>query len=116
MSPSLNQPITVQRTQPENIERYYKIQVRAWTNIDPAELTLRQIAELVDSGRGVLTAVEVAKIADGLTAIDDVEVRETFENIRAAERVLQNVKTLPVPLRERLQSALQADSRSSVAA
>jgi hypothetical protein len=64
----------------------------------------------------VLTAIEVVKIADDLNAVDDSEVRETFENIRAAERLLRNVKSLPSPLRERLQSALISDARTSAAA
>jgi DNA repair exonuclease SbcCD nuclease subunit len=95
---------------------YYKLQIRAWTPIDPAHLTLRQLAELVDSGAAVLTATEVIKVADSITAIDDSEVRETFENLRAAERVVRNMKALPTAVRERLQSALSHDSRSSAAA
>jgi hypothetical protein len=95
---------------------YYKLQIRAWTPLDPAHLTLKQIAELVDSGAAILTATEVIKVADGIAAIDDTEVREAFENIRAAERIARNVKALPVAVRERLQSALSQDSRSSVAA
>jgi hypothetical protein len=102
--------------QVEKGEPYYKLQIRAWTAIDPTQLTLRQIAELVDSGAGVLTAVEVIKVAEGLSSVDDNEVREAFENMRAAERVLRNMKVLPAALRERLQSALRGDSRSSLAA
>jgi hypothetical protein len=85
-------------------------------SVDPADANLKQLAELVEHGAGVLTAVEVMKVADGVGSIDDPEVRESFENIRAAERVLRNAKALPSPLREKLQSALGAESRSSVAA
>jgi hypothetical protein len=58
----------------------------------------------------------VVKVADDLDAVDDIEVREAFENIRAAERLLRNVKSLPSPLRERLQTALIADARTTAAA
>lgn len=101
---------------PARTDRYYKVQIRAWTNVDPADADLKQLAEIVDHGAGVLTAIEVTKIVDGVGAIDDPEVRESFENIRAAERILRNPKALPSTLREKLQSALGAESHSSVAA
>jgi hypothetical protein len=116
MSLPLNEQLASSRMQADKANRFYKVQVRAWTTVDPAEFTLKQIAESIDAGAGVLTAVEVVKIADNLNAVDDIEVRETFENIRAAERVLRNVKSLPSPLRERLQSALNPDARTSAAA
>jgi len=116
MTLPLNEQLASPRIQADKAKRYYKVQVRAWTTVDPGEFTLKQIAESIDAGIGVLTAVEVVKVADDLNAVDDVEVRDTFENIRAAERVLRNLKSLPSPLRERLQSALTSDSRTSAAA
>lgn len=115
MNLQLNDKPTFSST-PEKAERYYKVQIRAWTSLDPADANLKQLAEFVEQGAGVLTAVEVMKVADGLGAIDDPEVRDSFENIRAAERILRNAKALPRPLREKLQSALGAESHSSAAA
>jgi hypothetical protein len=118
MTLPINEQLASSRKQVEKTDRYYKLQVRAWTNMDPSDLTLSQLAESVEAGKGVLTAIEIVKVADEVTAIDDPEVRETFENIRAAERVLQNAKALPTPLREKLQSALALahDSHTSAAA
>ena len=116
MTLPFNEQLASSRMQADNGNRYYKVQVRAWTTVDPGEFTLKQIAESIDAGSGVLTAIEVVKVADELEAVDDIEVRETFENIRAAERVLRNARSLPSPLRERLQAALLTDARTSRAA
>jgi hypothetical protein len=116
MTLPFNEQLASSRMQADKANRYYKVQVRAWTITDPAEFTLKEIAESIDAGAGVLTAVEVVKVVDDLDAVDDVEVRETFENIRAAERLLRNIKSLPSPLRERLQTALISDVRTSAAA
>jgi hypothetical protein len=104
------------RMQSERATRYYKVQVRAWTTIDPGQFNLKQIAEAVDAGLGVLTALEVVKVAEELNGVDDTEVREVFESIRAVERIVKNMQSLPLPVRQRLQSALTADARTSAAA
>jgi hypothetical protein len=116
----MTKPITEQlasaRMQSDRPARYYKVQVRAWTSVDPGQFSLKEIAEAIDSGLGVLTALEVVKVAEDLNGVDDAEIRELFENIRAAERIVKNVQSLPLPLRQRLQSALTADARTSAAA
>lgn len=112
----VNEQLASSRLQAEKANRYYKLQVRAWTSVDPGEFTLKQLAEFIDAGNGVLTAIEVVKVAEDLSTVDDLEVRETFENIRAAERVLRNVRALPSPLRDRLQTALSSDAKTSAAA
>jgi hypothetical protein len=116
MTLHLNEQPTPSAKQVGKADPYYKLQIRVWTPLDPAHLTLAQIAELVDSGAAVLTATEVIKVADGITAIDDSEVRETFETLRAAERIVRNMKALPAAVRDKLRSALGQDSRSSAAA
>lgn len=116
MSLPITEQLTSLRTQSERQTRYYKVQLRAWTSFDPGQLSLKEIAEAVDSGLGALTALEVVKVAEDLNGVDDAEVREVFENIQAAERILNNVQALPLPLRERLQSALTSEARTSAAA
>ena len=66
----------------------------------------------------LLTALEVSKVVDDLDGIDDPEVRKSFENIVAAERILQNLSDLPNALRERLSAALteEKNARGGVAA
>jgi hypothetical protein len=114
-SPSAEKHVPA-RTQSDRPTRYYKVQLRAWTSVDPGQCSLKEIVEAVDSGLGALTALEVVKVAEDLSGVDDAEVREVFENIHAAERILNNVQSLPLPLRERLQSALTAEGRTSAAA
>lgn len=113
---TINELRVPSNTQPGKSTAYYKVQMRAWTNVDPDKLTLKQLAEFIEAGRGVLTAIEVVKVADDLNAVDDIEVRETFQSIRAAERILDNVDALPLPLRQKLQSALTSKSGNAAVA
>lgn len=96
-----------------NSRRYYRLQIRAWTGFDPSKMELADIAAEIDRGTAFLTAIEVSKVVDDVAGIDDPEVRKSFENILAAERVLQNVGELPKALRDRLAAALNADEKSA---
>ncbi len=93
--------------------RYYRVQIRAWTGFDPSRVELGVIAAEIDRGTAFLTAIEVSKVADDLNGIDDPEVRKSFENIVAAERILQNMADLPKALRDRLSAALSAEEKST---
>lgn len=90
-------------------QRFFKLQMRAWTNFDASRMELSEIAERIERGLGFLTAIEVMKVAEDVSAIDDAEVRQSFEIVIAAERILQNVTELPKPLRERLYTALSKE-------
>lgn len=87
-------------------KRYYKIQLRAWASFDPSTMDLLEIAHLIERGEGLVTAIEVVKTADGINAIDDVDVRERFESIEAVQRVMANIGDIPKPLLQKLYSAL----------
>jgi hypothetical protein len=82
--------------------RYHKVQIKAWTDFDPTTLDLKQMADLIERGHGAITAIEVVKIADSLAAVDDIEVRERFETLRAVDHVMQNVDAIPKALLEKL--------------
>src|SRR4051794_35290689 len=88
------------------LRRYYRVQIRTWTSFDPSRMELAEIASEIERGTAFLTALEVSKVVDDLDGIDDPEVRKSFENIVAAERILQNLAELPKALRERLSAAL----------
>jgi hypothetical protein len=93
----------------EQAKKYTNFQIRGWTNFDPTDKTLAEIAEGVDKGGGFLTLIEVLKVEDDLASIGDEEVRECFENILAAKRLIQNVHELPKKLIEELRSALKTE-------
>ena len=86
--------------------KYYKIQVRGWTDFDPLDKKLPEIADAIERGGGVLTAVEVLDIKDDLSAITDNLVRECFQNILAARTVLRSIGELPPSVVEDLRAAL----------
>jgi hypothetical protein len=88
--------------------RYFKLQIRAWTDFDPMDKNLSEITEAIERGGGLLTAIEVLTVEEDLAAISDQEVREGFENILAARRVLRSVGELPKKLVEDLRAALKA--------
>lgn len=96
-------------------QRYFKVQMRAWTNFDPINKTMSEIAELIEQGNGFLTMVEVLEVEDSLASLPDEEVREGFENILAAKRLMNAVNNLPAKLKEELRSALDksADAEAS---
>jgi hypothetical protein len=88
--------------------KYFKVQIRAWTDFDPMDKKLPEITEAIERGGGVLTAIEVLKVEEDLAAIGDNDVREGFINILAARRVLFSMGELPKSLVEELRSALNA--------
>jgi len=107
MAQSTEQFFSTTRPEPQ---RYYKVQMKAWTTSDPSKMDLRELVEHIERGTGILTVIEVVKVADDLNGVDDVEVREQFENVRAVERIVRNIDGLPKSLRERLHAALAAES------
>src|SRR5438445_12407817 len=88
--------------------RYFKVQIRAWTDFDPMDKKLPEITEAIERGGGLLTAIEVLEVEDDLAAISDNEVKEGFQNILAARRVLRSIGELPKSLMEDLASVLNA--------
>jgi hypothetical protein len=107
----MTEPIKVPQTNQSNqpSEKYFSFQIRGWTNFDPMQKTLSRIAEEIEDGSGFLTHVQVLRTEDNLTAIDDEEVRECFENVLAAKRLIQNAHELPKRLFDELRSVLQND-------
>jgi hypothetical protein len=93
----------------EQSQRYFSFQIKGWTNFDPTDNTLVEIAEAIEQGGGFLTLIENLKVEDNLASIADEEVRECFENILAAKRLVQNVHELPKKLIEELRSALKTE-------
>jgi hypothetical protein len=87
------------------LKKYFKLQLKAWTNFDPTDKRLSEIAQAIESGAGFVTVMEVTQVTE-LKEIGDGEVRERFESIAAAEKVLQNLDKLPKAVREQLYSAL----------
>jgi len=71
--------------------------------------TLAKIAEDIEQGGGFLTLVEVLQVEDDLASIGDEEVRECFQTVLAAKRLIRNVHELPKTLIEELRSALKTE-------
>jgi hypothetical protein len=93
--------------------KYSKFQIKGWLNFDPTGKTLGQIAEGIEEGDGFLTLVEVLKVENDVAKIGDEEVRECFENILAAKRLVHNVDVLPKKLVDELRSALNNEDRGA---
>src|SRR2546429_4120906 len=93
--------------------KYFKIQVRGWTDFDPLDKKLPEIADAIERGGGFLTAIEVLDTKDDVSAINDNVVRKGFENILAARRVLQSIGELPTSLVEDLRAALNAPAETA---
>lgn len=93
--------------------QYYKIQVLGWTDFDPMDKKLPEIADAIERGGGVLTAVEVLDKKDDLSAISDNLVREGFQNILAARRVLSSIGELPPSVVEDLRAALNRPAETA---
>ncbi|HEV2731796.1 MAG TPA: hypothetical protein VGV15_17330 [Terriglobales bacterium] len=105
----LNIPKTPQNSGiPAQGGKYFKLQIRAWTDFDPMEKNLSEITEAIERGCGLLTAIEVLTVEEDLAAITDKDVRDGFQNILAARRVLRSVGELPKKLVEDLRAALKA--------
>ena len=88
------------------LQKYYKIQVKAWTAFDPADMELGEIAARIQLGSGVITAIEVTRVANELGSIDDESVRNQFQMLIAIEQIIQNAAGLPPSIRNRLIEAL----------
>ena len=95
-------------------QRYFKVQMRAWTNFDPINKSLAEIAELIEKGNGFLTMVEVLEVENSLESVPDEEVRNAFENILAAKRLMAAANNLPAKLKEELRSALDKSTDAEV--
>jgi hypothetical protein len=109
-------PLRVVSPQPptassESPQKYFKIQVMAWTAFDPKDMKLGEIAARIQLGAGVLTAIEVARVANNVEAIDDAEVRHQFQMLIAVEQLIRNAAALPRSIRDRLVEALANVSR-----
>ena len=94
---------------PDLSEKYFSFQVKGWTNFDPTDKTLAKVAEGVEQGDGFVTLVEVLKVESELAGIDDLEVRECFENLLAAKRLIQKFNELPARLKAELRAALKTE-------
>jgi len=105
MSETLKVPATNQNN--EQSKKYFSFQIKGWTNFDPMDKTLTRVAERIEQGDGFLTLVEVLRVEDEVASIDDEEVRECFENLLAAKRLIQNVNELPAKVKEELFAALK---------
>jgi hypothetical protein len=96
---------------PQNVQ-FYKVQIKGWIDFDPTGRALRDVAQAIDSGSGVMTAMEVSQVANGVSEINDPEVRERFADIAAVNRILENVDGLPGSLKEKLERALKAEPQA----
>jgi hypothetical protein len=105
MSETLKVPQTHQSH--EQSEKYFSFQIKGWANFDPVNETLAKVAEGIEQGNGFLTLIEVLRVEDEVASIEDEEVRECFENLLAARRLIQNVNELPAKVKEELRVALQ---------
>ena len=93
-------------------EKYFSFHIKGWTNFDPMNTTLAQVAERIERGDGFLTLVEVLKVEENASMIDDAEAKKWFENILAAKRLIQNVNELPAKIREDLRAALKSEEEA----
>ncbi len=107
MSQTLSAPAKNQTSEPS--EKYFSFQIQGWTNFNPMDKTLAKIAEGIEQGGGFLTLVEVLQVEDDLASIGDEEVRECFQTVLAAKRLIRNVHELPKTLIEELRSALKTE-------
>jgi hypothetical protein len=87
-------------------DTYFKVQIRFWTKFDPRNAELIELARAVEEGTALVSAMEVTRVASEVNEIDDPDVREQFENVAAAERILHNVEHLSSAVREKLRAAL----------
>src|SRR5437868_1520158 len=103
--PHTGQPLSTS-TSLESIQsrKYFKLQLKAWTKFDPAQEDLSAIANAIQNGEGFVTVMEVTQVNE-LNEITDPEVRERFESLEAAEKILHNLDKLPNSVREQLYSA-----------
>src|SRR5437879_12852194 len=55
------------------VKKYFKLQIKAWTNFDPTDKRLSEIAQAIESGAGFVTVMEVTQITS-LKEIGEGEV------------------------------------------
>ena len=104
--PDKIQNIAAAAVQSAETDRYYKVQIKAWTKFDPTNAELMEIAQAVERGAALLTSIEVTRVANDVKDIDDPDVREQFEIVAAAERLVHKVEDLPKSLRDKLKEVL----------
>jgi hypothetical protein len=113
--PHTGQPLpTSTSLEPMQSRKYFKLQLKAWTNFDPAQEDLTAIADAIRKAEGFITVMEVTEVS-GLKEITDPEVRERFASVEAAEKILQNLDKLPTSVREQLYSALATQRPTAIA-
>src|SRR6266705_1642593 len=95
--------------------KYFKIQLRAWTNFDPTDMELAEIAAAIEKGSGFVSMIEVTRVAPTLAEIDDPEIRRRFAIVHAAQRLVENIHELPKSLQEKLYAALERSAEQSAA-
>jgi hypothetical protein len=100
---------TLVTPQQEQGEKYFSFQIKGWTNFDPMNKTLANIAAGIEEANGFLIGVEVLKVEDDLASIEDDGARECFANTLAAKRLLRNVQALPKSVVGDLRSALKTE-------
>jgi hypothetical protein len=96
------------------VEKYFSFHIKGWTNFDPMNTTLAQVAERIERGDGFLTLVEVLRVEEKASFIDDEEAKKWFENLLAAKRLIQNMSELPANVREDLRVALKEQNEEVV--
>lgn len=107
MSETLRVPATNQSS--EQNEKYFSFQIKGWTNFDPMDKKLGEVAEGIEQGNGFLTLVEVLRVEEKLTSIDDEDAKECFENLLAAKRLIHNMNELSAKVKEELRAALKRE-------
>jgi len=108
--PLANQPSS------QTDRRFYKVQIKGWVDFDPTDRALSDIVQAIEKGSGVVTAMEVTKVANAMSEIPDPEVRERFTDIAAVNRVVDNFGALPSLLKEKLQRALRGEPHTEQSA
>ena len=103
-----------QTDQSSEVEKYFSFHIKGWTNFDPMNTTLAQVAERIERGDGFLTLVEVLRVEEKASFIDDEEAKKWFENLLAAKRLIQNMSELPANVREDLRAALKEQTADLV--
>lgn len=105
----MSEILKVPHTNQSNEQKYFSFQIKGWANFDPMDKTLTKVAEGIEQGNGCLTLVEVLRVEEKVTSIDDEEAKECFENLLAAKRLIQNVNELPAKVKEELRAALKSE-------
>jgi hypothetical protein len=113
--PQNPQDIALASAKATSSDTYFKLQVRVWTRFDPSKAELIDIVRAVEAGTAFVSAIEVAQVAAGINDVDDPDVREQFETLAAAERILRRVEELPGAVRDKLRIALANEVNERIA-